>query len=599
MAPSSSAPSPVLRAGVAAVFLGWIALAWVLAHREGLAPRPASGSLGFTFEEVGARAGLSFVHREVAFDPKIGHIMPQVAGLGAAASVTDVDGDGWPDVYLTSSADGARNALYRNRRDGTFEDVAAAAGIADCNRDGVGTSMGSIWADIDNDGFEDCFLYKYGYPQLFRHEGLDGSGTPRFRDITEGSGLRRWLNTNAACWIDYDRDGLVDLFVAGYFPDDVDLWHLKTTKIMQDSMEFSKNGGSHLLFKNLGGGRFEDVTAKLGVGGVRWTLACASADFDGDGWPDLFVANDYGTEQLYVNRRGERFEEATGVGLNLTSKSGMSVAAGDCANRGILDAFVTNIYKAGFSPQGNNLRMNRLASDRRFSNVAEGEVADCGWAWGSQFGDFDNDGFVDLFVANGFVSADPQRDYWYDMARVAGGAGGVIQDAANWAPMEGRSLSGFERSRVLRNNGDGSFTDVAAACGVTDLLDGRAVALADFFHTGAQDVLVANQRERALLYHAKPDPNHRWVQFRLVATKSNRSAIGAQVLLRWENDAGAQRQARLVDGGSGFSAQNERKLHFGLGAGARALSATVTWPSGARQDVAELVPGEVKEIREP
>ena len=147
--------------------------------------------------------------------------------------------------------------------------------------------------------------------------------------------------------------------------------------------------------------------------------------------------------------------------------------------------FVTNIYKAGYSPQGNNLRVNKLASDGRFANMAEGDVADCGWAWGSQFADLNNDGALDLFVVNGFVSADPKADYWYDMARVASGVGDVIADAKNWAPMEGRSFSGYERSRVLLNDGQGAFTDVAEAVGVTDLLDGRAVAVADLFHRGA------------------------------------------------------------------------------------------------------------------
>ena len=280
------------------------------------------------FKELSEEAGIDFRHKEAKFDAQLDPIMPQIAGLGAALSITDVDQDGWADFYVTNSADGAPNALYRNQRDGTFRDIAKEAGIADCNKTGVGASMGSIWADIDNDGWEDVFIFKYGYPQLFHHEGLDASGIPHFKDITESSGLHRWLNSNAATWIDYDRDGLVDLVVAGYFPDDVDLWHLKTTKIMQDSMEFSKNGGSHLLFKNLGNGKFQDVTAESGLAGVRWTLAVSSADFNDDGFPDLFFANDYGTEQLYFNDGGKRFVEATNVGLNLTSKSGMSVAAG-------------------------------------------------------------------------------------------------------------------------------------------------------------------------------------------------------------------------------------------------------------------------------
>jgi hypothetical protein len=231
--------------------------------------------------------------------------------------------------------------------------------------------------------------------------------------------------------------------------------------------------------------------------------------------------------------------------------------------------------------------------------MAEGDVVDCGWAWGCQFGDLDNDGAVDLFVANGFVSDDPNRDYWYDMGRVASGVGGVVEDAANWAPMDGRSFSGYERSRVLHNDGEGAFTDVAEAVGVTDLLDGRSVALADLFHGGCLDVLVANQRDRVLLYHNYPDPKNDWIQIRLVATKSNRSAIGASVLLEWDGPAGPRRQLRCVDGGSGFSSQNERKLHFGLGPGARGVNATIRWPNGGEQRVRDLAVDEVHAIREP
>lgn len=595
----ASSHSPMRRAVVAAVFFGLIGLSWGLANRGRFAPRPDRGSQGFVFEEVAEQIGIRFVHQETCFDPKIAHIMPQVAGLGAAVSVTDADQDGWPDLYFTSSKSGSKNALYMNRRNGSFEDVAEEAGIADVNRDGVGASMGSIWADIDNDGREDCFLYKYGKPQLFRHAGFAPGGAPRFEDATAASGLERWMNSNAACWIDYDRNGLVDLFVAGYFSEKFDLWNLTTTRIMQESMEFANNGGSNYLFKNLGNGRFRDVTEETDTGSTRWSLAVSSADFDSDGWPDLFIANDFGTESLLLNVKGERFREARNVGLNLTAKSGMSVALGDTANRGLVDAFVTNIFKEGFSPQGNNMRMNLLAASGRFSNTAEGELANCGWAWGAQFGDFDNDGSIDLFVVNGFVSADPEREYWYDMSRIATGAGGILADAANWAPMEGRSLSGYERSRVLHNDGHGGFTDVAATVGVTDVLDGRGLALADLFQRGCLDAVVANQRERVLVYRNDPDPTRDWIQIRLRATRSNRSAIGAQVLLEWRNESGVHRQLQSIDGGSGFSSQNEKKFHFGLGRGAGPATATVLWPSGVPQRVEGLAPRRIHEIREP
>jgi hypothetical protein len=533
--------------------------------------------------------------------------MPQIAGLGASVAAVDFNRDGWTDLYFTSSGDKTNNALYRNNQDGTFTDVAAEAGLADVNRDGVGASMGSIWADVDNDGYDDCFIYKYGYQQLFRNGGAatggaatggDATAIPKFTDMTERAGLRRWMNSNGATWIDYNRDGLLDLFVTGYFPESLDLWHLKDTKIMQESVEFAKNGGTNFLFKNLGDWKFEDVTAKTGVGETLWTLAAATADFDGDGWPDLFVANDYGTESLLLNKKGERFELAEGAGLNLTSKSGMCVALGDCGNRGRIDVFVTNIFKEGFSPQGNNLRVNQLDSSGRFANMAEGEVANCGWAWGAQFGDFNHDGFADLFVVNGFISADPAKDYWYDMSRVETGVSGVVSDAANWTPMNGRSLSGYERSRVLLNGGSGGFTDVAPRVGVNDLLDGRGVALADLFHRGCLDVIVANQRDRVLLYHNYPAPGRQWIRFELRGTRSNRSAVGAQVLLEWTDGAEPRKQLQSIDGGSGFASQNERILHFGLGSEPKNLRATIRWPAGGTETISDPAPNTLHSIRE-
>jgi enediyne biosynthesis protein E4 len=583
------------------------------------------GRYGFVLREVSAEAGIDFRHAQVRLDPLIANVEPHVAAMGAAVSVADADGDGWPDLYATTSAFGTRNALYLNRHDGRFEELAGAAGIADVNRDGEGASMGSVWADADNDGDEDLFLYKWGYAQLFRNDGKQGA--PSFTDVTQAAGLRRWMNSNSAVWFDYDRDGRIDLYVAGYFPETLDLWHLKTTRIMQDSFEFATNGGHNVLWRNLGPGpdgvpRFEDVTEATGCDSTRWTLAVAAADFDGDGWQDLYLANDYGPEELFLNVDGERFEIAS-VGLGEDSKSGMAVAVGDVRNDGTLATFVTNISKAGYLFQGNNLRLNLLhqgglhqggqqggrgrdgagqgapddasVGSGRFENVAQGVVADCGWAWGAQFGDLDNDGWQDLFVVNGFISADREQDYWYDMGKVAGGAGNLFMDTKHWAPIGSRSLSGYERSRVLLNRRKAPFVDVAAAVGVTDELDGRAVALADLWNRGVLDVVVANQKGPLLVYRNEVAPGRGWIGFDLRGEAGNRSAIGAQLTL----SAGGMRQAQVVMAGSGFCSQNDRRLHFGLGEATAVEQAVIRWPSGREQVLAAPEPGRMHVVKEP
>jgi len=582
-------PRPAVRRAIIAVpFLAAILLAMRL-DRGPLGGSADAAHPGFLLRDETRRAGIAFVHHRPSFDRKIANVEPHVAALGASVAVADFDGDGWPDLYFTNSRFGEPNALYRNRHDGTFEDVAASAGLADLNRPGDGVSMGSVWGDFDNDGREDVLVYRYGYLALFRN--IDGK---HFRDITEVAGLRRWVNSNGAIWLDYDRDGLLDLYVTAYFRSDVDLWHLTTTRIMHNSFEFATNGGKNLLFHNVGNGKFEDVTDKMGVGSTRWSLAAASADFNDDGWPDIYLANDYGPEELYLNDHGRRFV-LTKAGLESESKSGMSVALGDAFNRGRLDAFVTNISERGYLFQNNNLRLNQMPDARRFRNVAEGAIDDAGWAWGAQFGDLNNDGANELFVANGFISADRQKSYWYAMSKIAGANGRLFEDAHTWPTLGDASLSGYECSRVYFYRGAAGWADVAKTVGVTDDYDGRAVALVDASNRGAVDVVVANQNQPAVLYRDYPDSANHWIAFNLVGTRSNRSAIGAEVVL----ESGELTQRRVIDGGSGFASQNDRRLHFGLGRGEWVDRVVIHWPSGTQQVLARPPINQIVTVTEP
>jgi enediyne biosynthesis protein E4 len=580
-------PLHLRRLALNGVFLGAIVLVVVLSRAQ--PADVATARPGFFLQDVARDVGIDFVHHRPTLDPLIDNVAPLVAAMGASVSVTDVNNDGWPDLYFTNSRFGVPNALYVNRGDGTFRDDASRAGVANVNRPGDGVSMGAVWGDYDNDGFEDLLVYKWGYLQL-----LHNLGNLQFEDVTAASGLRRWMNSNGAIWFDYDRDGLLDLYVTGYFRSDVDFWHLQTTRIMHNSFEFATNGGKNRLFHNLGNGRFEDVTDTIGVGSTRWTLAAAAADFTGDGWPDLFLANDYGPEELFVNDSGARFV-LTRAGLESDSKSGMSASLGDVLNRGRLDVFVTNISERGYLFQGNNLRLNFLPELGRFEQGAEGVTADAGWAWGAQLGDLDNDGRNELFIVNGYVSGDSTRSYWYAFSKVAGANGNLFEDTRNWPAIGTASLSGFERSRVLVNHGVAGWVDVASQVGVTDEYDGRAVALVDLANRGVLDVVVANQNQAALVYRNSVASGRHWIAFRLVGTRSNRSAIGAEVTL----EAGDLRQTQVVDGGMGFASQNDRRLHFGLGARGRVDRVVIRWPGGERQVVEHPAVDRLHVITEP
>jgi hypothetical protein len=548
---------------------------------------------GFHLQEVAQASGISFVHQAPTLDRKLDHIMPQVAAMGAGASVVDFDRDGWQDIYLTNSGEGSKNCLYRNLGNGSFKDVAGELGLADVNQQGTGVSMGAVWGDYDNDGFEDLFLYKWGRPELFHNDGGQ-----HFTRVTEQAGLPAWVNANTAIWFDYDGDGLLDLFIGGYYSETVDLWHLQTTRMMPESFEYAKNGGRKYLFHNLGAGKFEEVSAKLGIDSRRWALAAAAADLRGSGHQDLFIANDYGVSELYFNN-GKQFREVgaeTGVGF--APKSGMTAAFGDVLNRGEYAIYVSNISEDGVLIQGNNLWVpEQVKSDAgvRYENLARALGVEMGgWSWGMQFGDLNNDGTLDVYLTNGYVSADRNKSYWYDFSKVAGGNSSIIGDAANWPAMEGRSLSGYQQKRVWLNDGAGKFNDVAQAVGATDTYDGRSVALADLWNRGVLDVIVTNQRGPLLIYKNTVVPGNNWIDFELEGSASNRSALGAQVKLFWNG----REQIQTVSGGSGFCAQNQRRLHFGIGRNPQVEKAVIRWPSGKFQTIDNPAVGQVHKLKE-
>ncbi len=565
---------------------------------------------GFHLTESAKDCGIAFVHRSPTLDPKLSHIMPIVAAMGAGVSVVDFDGDGLLDIYVVTSHEGGQNRLYRNRGDGRFDDVAAEMGVADLNRAGTGVCMGAIWADFDNDGWPDLLVYKWGRPELFHNK--QGKG---FERVTEKSGLPPWINANSACWLDYDRDGLPDLFIAGYWPEDLNLWDLKTTRMMPESFEYAKNGGRKYLLRNRGDGTFEDVTERVGIKSTRWTLGVAAADLCGTGYPDLVLANDYGVSEFYANKNGERFEEVgyeTGIGS--TPKSGMSVSFGDVLNQGQLGIYIANITEAGNLVQGNNLWMpvgqTSGGLPRYLNQAATLNVERGGWSWGAKFGDLNNDGRLDLYLTNGYVSANKDQSYWYDYGKIAGGLKGLIGDASLWPPIGGQSLAGRQAKCLWINRG-GDFTDVAAAVGVVDRYDGRAVVLADLFNRGALDVLVANQNGPLLLYRNTVAPGRDWVQLELQGGArpdrakglSNRDAIGAKVRLYWTSGARGERlvnrQLQTVTAGDGYASQGMRRLHFGLGADAQIEKAEIQWPSGRSQTITDLKVNQVHKIDEP
>lgn len=591
---------------LALVFVALLATPWII-RTYGSRARAAGdedplGRYGFRLVESSKAAGIDFVHTAPTFDAKLAHIMPQIASMGASVSVVDVDRDGLLDFYVTNSAENSLNRLYRNRGDGTFEDVAGRFGIAALNDPAIGVSMGAAWADYDNDGYDDLLLYRWGRPDLFHNDG--GTG---FTRVSDSANLPAWANVNSAIWLDFDRDGLLDFFMGGYYAEHVNLWRLEHTRMMPESFEYANNGGRKYLFRNLGNGRFEEVSAERGLKSTRWSLAAVAADLRGTGYPDLFIANDYGVSELFVNEGGRFREVGRETGVGRSPKSGMNASVGDVLNQGRFAIYVSNISEEGILIQGNNLWVPTGSSRDRlptYENMARAMGVDLGgWSWGAQFGDLNNDGFLDIYLVNGYVSASRTESYWYDYSKVAGGHEIVIGDAKNWPAMGTRSLGGYQPKRVWINDGAGRFVDVAQIVGATDRYDGRSVALADFSNRGVLDVVVANQRGPLLLYRNDVAPGRSWIGFELeggcrpgaVGSCSNRNAIGAQVTVYWNG----QQQLQEVSGGSGFCSQNQRRLHFGLGEASEVERVVIRWPSGKTQEMSRPALNQVHLVKEP
>lgn len=548
---------------------------WSASANANLDQQTALERHGFYMEDVTAEWGVDFKHQAPQLDSKLKHIMPQVASVGASVSVVDFNNDSLQDFYVTNSAYGAKNALYKNNGDNSFTDVADSMGVASLNNKEEGVSMSAVWGDYDNDGYEDLFVTKWGKVALFHNE--QGK---KFSRVDLGDEFPSWINSNTAVWFDYDQDGLLDLFLGGYFHESIDLWNLETTEIMPESFEYAKNGGRKFLFHNLGNGKFEEVSKELGLVSNRWSYAASSTDLNGSGYPDLVIANDYGVDELFINNEGKEFINAgERAGIGFAPKSGMNVSFGDVMNRGEQAIYVTNISEQGVLIQGNNLWVPQRGKNNniQFQNLAGSLGIELGgWSYGAQFGDLNLDGNLDLYVANGFVSDEKGTDYWYDFSMVAGGNKSIIADANNWPAMKGRSLSGYQENKIWINDGAGKFREVADAVGGSLDLDSRSVAMADLNNDGRLEVLVASQKGPLKIYTTNTAEQKNWISFSLKGTKSNASAIGASVRLFWNN----QQQLQTVQSASGFSSQNQRPLHFGLGQVDKVNKAIVEWPSG-------------------
>jgi hypothetical protein len=539
---------------------------------------------GKWFEDVTVPAGVNHPHSNRSFRNPYANIMEGYTALGASAAVADYDGDGFDDVFVTDSKLGGNNHLYHNNHNFTFTDKGEEAGVSGGN-DETNATSDSLWFDYNNDGKPDLFVVRFGHNTLY--ENLGGG---KFKDVTKQAGLYRYSNAITAIAFDYDRDGDLDLLVGSYFQP-INIFSPENPRFFPESFETANNGGGVTVFRNKGNGTFEDVTKKAGLTLSGWTLDLGHGDADNDGFDDLYVACDFGTDRFFRNNHDGTFTDITEKAIGVDTKKGMNVDWGDYDNDGLLDIYVTNITD-DYMREGNFLWHNN--GDLTFTDVSRDTgTAETGWGWGAKFFDYDNDGWLDLYVMNGWVSAG-KESYVPDVFKMVTTPGIDFADARNWPPMGNKSLSGYEKKKLFHNEHGQTFRNDAARHGLDSVKDGRGIAIADFDNDGRLDIFAANANSDPFLYRNTVPGGQHWVQFALEGTKSNKAAVGAQVRLT----AGGSTRLAYISGGNSFAGQSTNRVHFGLGSVAKVDRIEVRWPTGVKEEFDNITADKLNRIVE-
>jgi tetratricopeptide (TPR) repeat protein/peroxiredoxin len=534
-------------------------------------------------------------------------------------SVADIDNDGFDDLYVCQPA-GLPNRLYRNRGDGTFEDITEASGLGVLDNTAC-----ALFADFDNDGRQDVAVVRTSGPLLFLNQG--GGEFRQKPDAFRFANPPQGTFTGAAA-ADHDRDGWLDIYFCLYI-------YYQGTEQYKYPVPYhdAENGPPNFMMRNHRDGTFRDVTAESGLNqnNTRYSFCCGWSDYNGDGWPDLYVVNDFGRKNLYRNNGDGTFTDVAPQAGVEDVGAGMSVCWLDYDNDGAEDLYVADMWTAAgerVSAQeifkkdtpkeiralyqkhamGNSLFRNGMFRNGMIRNDEPSSKAETfqdrtsssgvgmgRWSWSSDAFDFDHDGFPDLYIANGMISGTSRQDlnsfFWrqvvanspdqakpsYDYEQAWSAINELIRADGTW--------SGFERNVFYANNRDGTFSDVSGAVGLDFIEDGRSFALADFDQDGRQEVFLKNRNSPQLrllknvMENLPPS-----IGFRLRGTKSNRDAIGAAITVQTESG----RQTRMLQAGSGFLSQHSKEVFFGLGEAKGPVRASIRWPSGLVQDLRDL-----------
>lgn len=608
-----------VRGGIAAALLG---IAMILVRT----PRGVTEDPGFAWVEkevFPSQQGTILTD----IDSRLQHVGKWILSIGDAAAVADVDGDGLQDVFLTRPMKRVRDraTLFRNTGGLNFERVEVPA-LEHIRNDPANCGLPScaVFADIDNDGDQDLFLGAgFGTSHLFRNELME-TGKLAFTDISKSAGLRGHHTCVAAMFFDPDRDGDLDLLLGNsltpYLPDCAEPTPLSPFHLMQPAYDGDRrmfhfmhaswhqaaNGGLNQFYRNKGDGSFiqEDIV-KLGMPETHWTLALNSADFDGDGWPDIYAASDFGPDDIYMNEKGRGFRRIEGShfgSIGRDTYKGMNASIADFDRNGTPDVHVSNVH-APMQAEGSLLWMTERTPDGVvFYNEAakRGALNQSRFGWGAGAMDLDLDGWTDMVQANGMVDDHMDRkflkprDYWYVNGQVARSGPEVHAYADKWGDTRGYTIWGSQMNRVLLNRG-GIFHEAAEITGLTRLGNARGVALADFDNDGDPDLVLTRQFDSVLFYENRRNRPAAWVGFEVVGDGRtvSRDAVGSVLEIsrkgeHWHSD---------VLNVSGFSAQGDRRVVIGLGADSSPVQVRIRWNDGTDEDLGNFESGKYHRIR--
>ncbi|HUI51618.1 MAG TPA: CRTAC1 family protein [Terriglobales bacterium] len=551
--------------------VGALLLAALAPFASAQTPRASKPASDVTFRDITPQAGIHFVHNNAAYGKKY---LPETMGPGVA--FIDYDNDGWPDIFLVNgtswpgqSSKRSTPKLYHNNHNGTFTDVTHKAGL-DIELFGMGVAVG----DYDNDGFEDIFITALGQSRLFHN---NGNGT--FTDVTQKAGLAgpQEFSTSAA-WVDYDKDGKLDLVVGNYVQWSIagDLYCTLDGKGKSYCTPESYKGASIRLWHNRGDGTFEDVTQRAGVGDpTSKTLGVAILDYDNDGWPDILLSNDTQPNKLYRNNGNGTFtEKAVVAGVAFSedgvARAGMGVDAADYDHSGAPSILITNFANQMVSLYHNEGR-GLFVDEAPRSDVGRDSLLTLGF--GCFFFDYDLDGWPDIFIANGHIDSDIER----------------VQPNVKYAMPP----------HLFRNLGRGNFQEVTKSLGKSFSTPrvGRGAAYGDIDNTGRLDLLLSTNGGPAYLFLNEATGGaaaNKSLRVKLVGTKSNRDGIGAIVKLT----SNGVTQSQMLRSGSSYLSASELVLTFGLGQSDKVDSLEVRWPSGQTDKLSNVTAGQTITVTE-